>query len=124
MSDNMVIKDTTRENRATDNFFLDFPARMSDGRQFTDYRSSCYINLPEQDMTTYQYRQFLKHNGNKIRQNFININEAVARCGTCSDYEIVKPDLALTCNEDECIREINDEAGVGIYFVNNNIASE
>ena len=61
MSDNTFVKATDDVNRTADNFHLDFPARMADGRQFTDYRSSCYVNLPEQDMTTYQYRQFLKH---------------------------------------------------------------
>ena len=30
-------------NRVTDNYELDFPARMSDGRQFTDYRQNCLL---------------------------------------------------------------------------------
>ena len=120
MSDNIIIKETNRENRATDNFHLDFPARMSDGRQFTDYRSSCYVNLPEQDMTTYQYRLFLKHNAEKIMNNFQTINEYVSGCDKCSDYEIVQPYLALTCDGKDCIRSINDHAGVGIYYVDNN----
>ena len=120
MSDNIFVKATNDENRTTDNFHLNFPARMSDGRQFTDYRSSCYVNLPEQDMTTYQYRQFLKHNGEKIRNNFIDINKAVTGCKDCSDYEIVPAYLALTCNDKECTRSINNESGVGIYFVDNN----
>ena len=30
--------------KVTDNFFVDFPARMSDGRQFTDYRPNCLMN--------------------------------------------------------------------------------
>jgi len=120
MSNNLIVKDTNRENRATDNFHLDFPARMSDGRQFTEYRSSCYVNLPEQNMTTYQYRQFLKHNANEIMNNFETINEYVSGCNTCSNYEIVNPTLALTCNGEQCTREINDNAGAGMYFVNNN----
>ena len=31
-------------NSATDNYEMDFPARMSDGRQFTDYRQNCITN--------------------------------------------------------------------------------
>ena len=120
MSDNMIINETGRENRATDNFHLDFPARMADGRQFTDYRSSCYVNLPEQSMTTYQYRQFLKHNAEKIMNNFETINEHVSGCDVCSDYDIVQPQLALTCDGESCTRSINDKAGVGIYYVDNN----
>jgi hypothetical protein len=120
MSDNMIINETGRENRATDNFHLDFPARMADGRQFTDYRSSCYVNLPEQSMTTYQYRQFLKHNAEKIMNNFETINEHISGCDVCSDYDIVQPHLALTCDGESCNRSINDHAGVGIYYVDNN----
>jgi hypothetical protein len=120
MSENMITKETDINNRANDNFHLDFPARMSDGRQFTDYRSSCYINLPEQNMTTFQYRQFLKHNAEKIMDNFQKINEGISGCSTCSDYEIVQPSLALTCDGESCNRQINDRAGVGIYYVDNN----
>ena len=120
MSDNFIVNETTRDNRATDNFHLDFPARMSDGRQFTDYRSSCLINLPEQEMTTYQYRLFLKHNAEKIMNNFQSINESVSGCDKCSDYGIVQPYLALTCDGENCNRQINDSAGVGIYYVDNN----
>ena len=120
MSENMITKKTDINNRANDNFHLDFPARMSDGRQFTDYRSSCYINLPEQNMTTFQYRQFLKHNAEKIMNNFETINEHVSGCDVCSDYDIVQPYLALTCNGEQCTRQINDHAGVGIYYKDNN----
>ena len=120
MSTNVFVRDKTADSKVTDNFHLDFPARMSDGRQFTDYRSSCYVNLPEQKMTTYQYRQFLKHNAEKIMNNFETINEHVSGCDVCSDYDIVQPYLALTCDGEQCIREINDHAGVGIYFKDNN----
>ena len=56
----------------------------------------------------------------KHYQNIIDINTAVTGCKDCSDYEIVPAYLALTCNDEECIREINDNAGGGVYFVNNN----
>jgi len=111
-------------------FALDFPARMNDARQLTDYRSSCNINLPEQDMTTYQYRQYLKHNATKIMKNYTDINEFVSnpqwtddKCKMCSDYDIVKPDLPLVCEGSQCISSINESAGVGIYYVNNNLAT-
>ena len=120
MSTNVFVRDKTADSKVTDNFHLDFPARMSDGRQFTDYRSTCYVNLPEQDMSTYQYRQFLKHNAEKIMENFENISEHVNGCDVCSDYDIVQPYLALTCNGEQCTRQINYHAGVGIYFKNNN----
>ena len=31
-------------NKTSDNVELDFPARMNDARQFTDYRANCLIN--------------------------------------------------------------------------------
>ena len=71
-------------------------------------------------MTTYQYRQFLKHNAEKIMNNFETINEHVSGCDVCSDYDIVQPQLALTCDGESCTRSINDRAGVGIYYVDNN----
>ena len=120
MSTNVFVRDKTADSKVTDNFHLDFPARMSDGRQFTDYRSTCYLNIPEQKMTTYQYRQFLKHNAEKIMENFENINETISGCSNCSDYEIVPSYLGLTCDGEQCKREINADSGVGIYFKNNN----
>ena len=30
--------------KVTDNVELDFPARMADGRMFTDYRQNCLLN--------------------------------------------------------------------------------
>ena len=30
--------------KVSDNVELDFPARMSDGRMFTDYRQNCILN--------------------------------------------------------------------------------
>ena len=52
--------------------------------------------------------------------NFQSINEYISGCDKCSDYEIVQPHLALTCDGENCNRQINDHAGVGIYYVDNN----
>ena len=104
----------------SDNFHLDFPAIMSDGRQFTDFRSSCAINSPEKNMTTYEYRQFLKHNAVKIMNNMENIQGYVAECKTCSDYSIVEPSLGLTCNSSNCNSQIIDDNGIGLYIDYNN----
>ena len=76
MSTNLFVSAENDNERLDPRFRLDFPSRMSDGRQLSDYRSSCLYNLPEQDMTTYQYRLFLKHNSDQIAQNYKNINES------------------------------------------------
>ena len=62
----------------------------------------------------------IKHNAEKIMDNFQSINEYISGCDKCSDYEIVQPHLALTCDGENCNRQINDHAGVGIYYVDNN----
>ena len=52
-----------------------------------------------------------------IKTHPINSDEYIDKC---SDYEIVQPYLALTCDGKDCTRSINDHAGVGIYYVDNN----
>ena len=42
----------------SDNYFMDFPAIMQDGRLFTDYKSSCVMNALSQGMTSFEYRNF------------------------------------------------------------------
>ena len=54
------------------------------------------------------------------QDKYETINEHVSGCDVCSDYDIVQPYLALTCDGEQCTRQINDHAGVGIYFKNNN----
>ena len=52
-------------DKVPDNFFKDFPARMSDGRFITDYTPNCQLNLEfQQNMTSWQYRSFLTKMGN------------------------------------------------------------
>jgi len=104
----------------SDNFHLDFPAVMSDGRQFTDFRSSCLMNSPEKNMSTFEYRQYLTKNAVEIMGNMQNIQGYVAKCKTCSDYSIVEPSLALTCNSSNCTSQILDNSGVGMYVNYNN----
>jgi hypothetical protein len=126
MSTNIFINAENDNQRLDERFRLDFPTRMNDGRQLTDYRSSCLYNLAEQDMTTYQYRLFLKHNSDKIAQNYSTINNYISNpgwedtnCKTCSDYSISSSYLPLTCDGNDCLSQIDKSAGVGDYFVNN-----
>ena len=126
MSTNLFVTAENDNERLNPRFRLDFPSRMSDGRQLSDYRSSCLYNLPEQDMTTYQYRLFLKHNADQIAQNYKTINDFISnpgwedsKCKTCSDYQISSSYLPLTCSGNDCTSTIDKEAGVGDYFVDN-----
>uniref|UniRef100_A0A6C0HLL3 Uncharacterized protein n=1 Tax=viral metagenome TaxID=1070528 RepID=A0A6C0HLL3_9ZZZZ len=73
--------------KTSDNKHLQCPPRMADGRHFTDYRSSYYINdLIRADnniSNSLQYRTFLQQNGNALmdrqRQIACNLN----CCGPC-----------------------------------------
>jgi hypothetical protein len=117
MSNNM---ESNNNLMVSDNFHLDFPAIMSDGRQFTDFRSSCFMNSPERNMSTFEYREYLKNNAVKIMTNMENIQGYVAECKTCSDYSIVEPSLALTCNSSNCTSNIMNDNGIGLYINYNN----
>ena len=125
MSSNIFINAEQDNNRLDSKFQLNFPGRMNDGRQLSDYRSSGLYNSPEKQMSTYDYRLYLKRNATKFINNYNIINDFISnpnwddsKCKTCSDYQIVPSYLALTCN-DNCT-EFNKTAGVGDYFVNNN----
>ena len=41
-------------NKVSDNVELDFPARMADGRMFTDYGQNCLLNFT----SSYQITNF------------------------------------------------------------------
>ena len=113
MSDNSV-KATNRENRATDNFHLDFPARMSDGRQFTDYRSNGFLNLHEQELkNTLEYRLYLQNNAETIMNNNFNIVASINNCSDCPGYQIVDTKSLLTCSKESCVQELKNESGIG-----------
>lgn len=61
-------------NRTVNNKYFDAPARMDDGRTFTDYRASSsvdnMIRYSNNVMSNYEYRQFLINNADEI----MNIN--------------------------------------------------
>ena len=102
--------------RITDNSSLDFPARMSDGRQFTDYRSNCFMNKKSLGMTSQEYKNYMINNGDRIINNEHNILNTLMKCNQCSDYSIVPPYLAVECNKDSCNEFIHNPNGVGIYY--------
>ena len=57
-------------NKTANNKFYGCPALMEDGRVFTDYRPSTFVNdnirFSNNIQSNYDYRQFLIHNGNNI----------------------------------------------------------
>ena len=111
-------------NKVADNYILDFPARMSDSRLFTDYRPNCTINYnsftnskEEQELknkTPLQYKYDLIKNGDKyINNNALKMNQLIA-CNSCPDYNIVHPNIQIDCNKNTCIYNNNGNNGVGM----------
>lgn len=96
---------------ASDNYFDCFPARMHDGRYFTDYKSNCYMNELQKNMSTYEYRQYLKENAEKIMKNNSDKYSNICR----NDYSIVNPKLKLNCNNGNCNTKEYDNNGLGLY---------
>ena len=105
----------------TDNYFMDFPARMQDGRLFTDYRSNCILNSKSLSMSSLEYRNYLTNNADNIIKNHMKITEELINCKTCSDYSIIPPYVTMECNTNNCIQKDIMPDGVGIEIVKNNL---
>ena len=100
--------------RVNDNFNFNFPAIMSDGRQFTDYRSNCTLNKMSEQMSSQEYKNYLIDNTEQILSNQSKISEELMDCKLCSDYSIVPPFLSLNCNGNKCTSFVTNPDGIGI----------
>jgi len=85
--------------KTSNNKYFDCPALMEDGRAFTDYRPSSYVNdlirVENQVYDSYSYRQFLIHNGLNIIKVNDQYNQLKNGCPSCSYNEIP--------NESSCV---------------------
>ena len=108
---------------------LDFPAIMSDGRSFTDYRSSCLLDLgsvvSKSDgekiypnnlyAKSLDYRNFLQNNGLEILDGIHNKLDDYYKCTNCPDYTSVYPKLIQVCGvNSNCTVMPVDESGLGV----------
>ena len=79
-------------NKTSNNKYFDCPARMDDGRTFTDYRSSSQVDdmirYSNNVMSSYEYRQFLINNAD----NIMNINNQYifdkVGCESCNSEKV------------------------------------
>ena len=101
--------------KVSDNHQLDFPARMSDGREFTDYRANCYMNnLLGQRMGSWEYRTYLIRNGANIHNQFIKEIEDKTACTSCSGAEIPDVKTVVDCTQQNtCYYSMKDNQGLG-----------
>jgi len=104
-------------DKTSNNKYFDCPARMDDGRTFTDYRPSSTVNdmirYSNNTMSSYEYRQFLVHNASKIMEvNNTYLKEKVG-CDSC-DYVEVPFQTTCTWNETFGKCAMTDPNGVGL----------
>jgi hypothetical protein len=109
-------------DKTSNNKYFDCPARMDDGRTFTDYRSSSsvddMIRYSNNVMSSYEYRQFLIHNAtNLMKVNNQYTNNKIG-CYSCNAEKIpFNETCVINKNYSSC--KVTDNNGVGL----NNIGS-
>jgi hypothetical protein len=98
--------------KTSNNKYPDCPALMDDGRSFTDYRPSCYVNdlirVKNGLKSSYQYRQFLIHNGVKLMDTIRLYNLKKNGCRPCDAVPVQCETLcstdhqAVSCKPHDC----------------------
>lgn len=103
----------------SDNKHATCPARMSDGRLFTNYNSRCAIQAAvggPSDMDSYGTRQYMIHNAASIIQSQRDAAACAARCGPCGK-DTMLPELEVdSCDLSKCVRKpsgATDGLGLG-----------
>ena len=110
--------------KVSDNKFVDCPARMDDGRQFTDYRPNCYLNnairVNNQTYNSFQYRMFLTHNATNLMKLNRNYNTQQMGCASCNATTLPEQSV-VQCNANKCqIRNVNPKGlGQGRQYSSN-----
>ena len=102
-----------------DNFYSDCPAKMSDGRSFTDYRPSCSVNEKIQKdnkiTNSYSYRQFLISNADNLMKVNLEYIEGKTLC--TGQKGVAVPDFKTKIEYTNVRGNTVDqnECGVGVY---------
>jgi hypothetical protein len=106
-------------SKTSDNVNLDFPARMADGRIFTDYRPNCLMNnLLSQDKDSFEYRYFLTSSGNSIERQRLDKLEQDVKCTSCTYDTVLPVKTVMNCNQGICNIQLNDPNGLGLDRTN------
>tara|TARA_Y100001970_G_C14216765_1_gene850138 strand:+ start:600 stop:1133 length:534 start_codon:yes stop_codon:yes gene_type:complete len=107
--------------KTSNNKYLNSPALMADGRNFTDYRQSGVVNnllrTKSNSFNSHEYRMFLTRNAKQI----IDLNRNMAfernRVGPCMEpYNIgtmLPEETKINCDRHGCLVSVNDRAGIG-----------
>ena len=101
--------------KTSDNVNLDFPARMADGRIFTDYRPNCVMNKEySQEKNSFDYRYFLTKNAQSIENSIIQQLEQAVKCNDCNAQTVLPVQTIQNCNQGKCTISLNDPGGLGL----------
>ena len=107
-------------NKTSNNKYFNSPARMDDGRAFTDYRASTsvddMIRYSNNVMGSYEYRQFLIHNALNIMKVNQDYTQEKIGNGSCNASPIP---FNETCDVNKSWSKCNitNRNGVGLNNV-------
>jgi stalled ribosome rescue protein Dom34 len=105
-------------NKTSDNKYFDCPARMDDGRIFTDYRPSYHVDdmirYSNNVMGSYDYRQFLIHNGVNIIKVNSDYTADKVLCESCNSKSMPFHTID-NINDVYSRKHVIDPNGIGIY---------
>lgn len=104
-------------DKTSNNKYFQCPAMMDDGRIFTDYRPSTYVNdmirFSNHIQSSYDYRQFLTHNANNIMKvNTMYTHKKVGCDGTNGVY--IPNQTVCTVNKTNSRCQDVDPKGMGL----------
>ena len=108
--------------RTSNNKFASAPARMADGRHFTDYRPSCMLNtriqVDNKVPNSYEFRMFLTRNADDLmelnrKQTFLA--NGAFECKPPYNVGTMLPESAkIKCNAQTCKVSHNYDNGLGL----------
>ena len=106
-------------NKTSNNKYFDCPARMDDGRSFTDYRPSSdvenMIQYSNNIMSSYQYRQFLIHNADEIMSVNTMYSSDKLSCNSCNAKPVPFNTVCdVNIHNSKC-HTVNPN-GIGLYY--------
>lgn len=110
--------------RESDNKYTTCPAKMADGRAFTDYKPRCAVHstLMEAEhagrpMNSYELRQFLINNAENIMEQSRTFAQQQNTCGPCvqpwNQGTMLAEQSTVKCNTSTCSVTVNNPNGLG-----------
>jgi len=111
-------------NKTSNNKYFNCPARMDDGRHFTDYRPNSELNkeiiYSNNVRNSYNARQFLISNATKIMELNNENAKKQNNCLECNAKEIHNKTKCVV-NKEYSVCYPDDLNGIGIRYVTGNI---